>query len=125
MTDVVRWVSNPIADLIAAYSEMYPDKPCEVTVSPLKRKLGQTFFPDDGGTPEVVLCPTLTYVAMMDILAHELAHVAVGRNGGHGAKWKAAYRAIHDAYERRVSAQGETVVVPTAPRTAPERGPVL
>ena len=111
-----------MADLIAAYSEMYPDRPCEVIVSPLKGKLGQTFFPDDGGTPEVVLCPSLTYVGMMDILAHELAHVAIGRNGGHGAKFKAAYRAIHDAYERRVTAQGETVVVPTAPRAVHDAG---
>jgi hypothetical protein len=124
MTDVVTWASNPMAELIAAYSELHPHKRCTVAVAPLEGKLGQTFFPEDGGLPEVVLCPSLTYAGMMDILAHELAHVATGHSEQHGKKWTAAYRAIHRAYARRIEAQGPTVTVPTEKQTGLSGGNV-
>jgi hypothetical protein len=57
---------------------------------------GQTFFPDDGSTPVISINGKLRrgVQGTLDILAHELAHVAAGTEAGHGPEWEAAYREI-------------------------------
>lgn len=110
----VEWISDPINEVVRAFERLYPDKPCRVMIGPSEVEegaLGHTFFPDDGGIPEVCVHPDQQYAGVMDIMAHELAHVACGEDEGHGEKWQAAYRAIHDEYSAYVSRQGECTTV--------------
>ena len=44
--------------------------------------------------------PTLRVVDAVEVLAHELAHVAAGAKEDHGEKWTAAYDAIKAEYDR-------------------------
>lgn len=59
---------------------------------------GQTFFPDDGGIPEIAVSGELTVKNAVEVLVHELAHVAVGIDAEHGPAWEEAFDAIHEKY---------------------------
>lgn len=61
---------------------------------------GYTFFPDDGSDPEVVVFSENDTNVQAEILAHELAHVAVGLEHGHDQVWEDAFEAIRTEYCR-------------------------
>lgn len=71
---------------------------------------GQTWWPDESGelhpqwedgiTALVQIDANAPYYAMPDILAHELAHVVAGPDGGHGDVFADAYLRIHAAFCR-------------------------
>jgi hypothetical protein len=105
----VTWGSNPLQDVLDAFTRLYPELAVTVHIAPTEAGLGFTEFPDDGSTPSICVDPGLPYSGVMDILAHELAHVAAGSAEDHGPVWQAAYDAIRDDYEREVTSRGETV----------------
>jgi hypothetical protein len=106
---VLAWGSNPLQDVLDTFARLYPNKAATVYIAPTEAGLGFTEFPDDGSSPSICVDPGLPYSGVMDILAHELAHVAAGSAEEHGAAWQAAYDAIRDGYEREVMARGDTV----------------
>lgn len=60
--------------------------------------MGQAHFPDDDGTPSIQIdidCPIRHAV---EVLGHELAHVAAPHDENHGPDWEAAFAAIHEEY---------------------------
>lgn len=60
---------------------------------------GITTFPaDENEVPLVEISAELTVQDAVEILAHELAHVAVGVGAGHGPKWEKAFKKIHEEY---------------------------
>jgi hypothetical protein len=105
----VTWGSNPLQDVLDAFTRLYPELAVTVHIAPTEAGLGFTEFPADGSTPSICVDPGLPYSGVMDILAHELAHVAAGSAEDHGPVWQAAYDAIRDDYEREVTSRGETV----------------
>lgn len=62
--------------------------------------LGATNFPDDKGRVQVRLRPDMAIGDSLSVLAHELAHVIVGKDGGHGPEWEKTYADIHEEYTR-------------------------
>ena len=64
-----------------------------------KEPKGETFFPDDGSTPVISINGRLKrgVQGTLDILAHELAHVAAGTEAEHGPEWKKAYGEMFQA----------------------------
>jgi len=60
---------------------------------------GETFFPDDESTPVISINGMLKrgVQGTLDILAHELAHVAAGTAAEHGPEWKKAYEELFQA----------------------------
>lgn len=60
---------------------------------------GMTIFPFDGSRPTVLISGDLSrgVRGTLDILAHELAHVAVGIKEGHGLRWRTAYFELYAA----------------------------
>lgn len=65
---------------------------------------GVTIFPDGALIPEVYINPFLKVSDAVEVLAHELAHVAVWHiDEGHGAEWEKAFDAIFHEYERLYS----------------------
>ena len=94
----VRFVGNPMADIVKAFRKLHPKKSANISFQPTgARRKGQTAW-GRGHTPLITVDPGLPYVGCMDILAHELAHVAAGPKAKHGPKWKAIYDAIHEEY---------------------------
>lgn len=88
-----------------AFRELYPDKECEVFWHPEIEKeapgeeiYGLTDFGDDSSVL-VFVSSKLTVENAAEVLAHELAHVAVGVEKEHGPEWEQAFEAIHEKYE--------------------------
>lgn len=89
-----------------AFKNLYPDKNCvcywetEIRESEDGRKpYGLTDFGDDG-IVTVFVSADLGVRDAAEILAHELAHVAVGVDVDHGQEWEDAFCAIHEEYNR-------------------------
>lgn len=62
-------------------------------------RVGLTSWNEDG-TIDVDISAKLTVADAVEILAHELAHVAAGENEGHGEKWEQAFDAIRAEFNR-------------------------
>jgi hypothetical protein len=107
----VHFVDDPLRIVARAFRTLYPGKSARIVIQPLTDKLGEAAFAP-GRVPLVSLCPTQSYVGCIDILAHELAHVATVGNG-HGKEWRKAYNRIRAEYIRivRQRTKGRTVVV--------------
>lgn len=97
--------NDPYAIVYHAFKGLYPDKPCEIWWEPdpsdnSDEAYGETRFPDDGGIPVVYVYANYPVNQQVEILAHELAHVAVGSEHDHDEAWETAFDAIQDEYDR-------------------------
>ena len=94
----VRWIGNPLADVVRCFRKLYPHCSADISFQPTPEdKKGECAW-GEGHTPMITIDPMLPYVGCIDILAHELAHVAAGPDAGHGSEWQHAYDAIHAEY---------------------------
>lgn len=95
-------ITNPISMVLDAATACFPDIDCDVefTVAPEQGPYGQTFWPDDGGRTRVQVAVGIPFEAVLEVLAHELAHVAAGADAGHGPAWEDAFKRIHVEYNR-------------------------
>jgi len=101
---------DPLVDVIQATVNLYGDVDAIIQYHPeLKRSwkpslrfgrrvCGETYFPDDEATPVISLNPDIPLKHIIEILAHELAHVVVGYDRDHDSDWKYAFDRIHDEY---------------------------
>ena len=97
--------SNDMFALVfQAFKKLYPDKECECQwVSGLadgkEKAFGATTFADDGKV-YVAISAEVPAINAAEVFAHELAHVAVGDDAGHGQEWEEALSEICNEYER-------------------------
>ena len=97
--------NDPFAIAWMAFQRLYPDKTCtveydaEITDDNGERVYGLTTFCDDGSI-YVTIDAGQAVCNAVETLAHELAHVAVGADVGHGPEWEKAFDAIYDEYCR-------------------------
>lgn len=90
-----------------AFKRLYPEKDCncqwqpaQMTSADGKNVLGLTTYGDDGNV-YVDISTNLKVVDAIEILAHELAHVAVGEEvEPHGEEWEEAFDAIHNEFDK-------------------------
>ena len=87
-----------------AFRDLYPDKCCRCQwvekIPPGddgENVYGRTTFAPDG-TVYVEVEGTMTVMDAIEVLAHELAHVAAGADAHHGEAWERAFEAIYEAY---------------------------
>ena len=98
---------NDIFALIwQAFKNLYPEKECRCLWEPNIRDAedgmecwGVTDFGEDG-TVMVFVKPTMHVTDAAEILAHELAHVAVGLGHDHDESWEQAFDDIFNEYNR-------------------------
>lgn len=101
-------LNDPFRILLDVFAKLFPHTPAPTIqfVSDLHQDdddpLGQTTFPDDGSTPLVDLDASMPLDGAVDILAHELAHVAcedLGLNkpgeNPHTQSWQDIYDRLH------------------------------
>ncbi len=89
-----------------AFKNLYPGKECECFWEPRIREdengnnvFGLTDFGEDGSVV-VFVRPDLEVAVAGEILAHELAHVAVGVEHDHDTAWEEAFDAIFTEYNK-------------------------
>lgn len=105
------FLNDPFARVFAAFDALYPDRACSCvwTVDLCDDKdvpvYGETIFPEDCGEPLVRISAEMPVVGAVEVLAHELAHVAVGPEAGHGEAWEEAFDAIHRKYMEMIEAE--------------------
>lgn len=103
------FVNDPFAMVWEAFKTLYPDKECECSWNPLLEDeeengepiYGYTHFGDDG-TVLVCVGTGLPINHSVEIFAHELAHVAVGKDHEHDEAWEQAFEAIYQEYNRMI-----------------------
>lgn len=99
------FVNDPFARVYEIFRQLYPDKDCCCFwTDALDDAYGVTLFSDNSRMPpKVFVSVDLPVKNAVEILAHELAHVAVGLDAGHGEAWENAFEAIHRTYCRTTS----------------------
>lgn len=105
--------NDPFAIVYKAFKNLYPEKECEIRwEAEIKDEngvpaFGVTRFGHDGEKPVVLVCvdPGLQVWDAIEVLAHELAHVAIYPDcEDHGDEWEETIDAIFNEYNR-VSAE--------------------
>lgn len=103
---IAPFQNDMFAMVWGAFKKLYPDKDCEVYWEPQIRDeeggkpvYGLTDFADDGSVA-VFVKPSLEVADAVEILAHELAHVAVGVEHDHDEVWQEAFDKIYEEYNR-------------------------
>ena len=102
------FVNDPFALCWRAFKNLCPDKECVCAWDPQIEietengtAYGYTTFCDDGKVV-VGVGVGLAVSDTVEILAHELAHVAAGEANEHNEVWEAAFDAINKEYDRLV-----------------------
>lgn len=94
---------DPFRCVMAAVQELYPGLEADIQwVDDLYETdddpYGRTMLPDDGGIPGIDIDIRTPVYGAVEVLAHELAHVATPDDLEHGTKWQAAFAAINKRY---------------------------
>lgn len=102
-------VSNdPIPVVFQAYLNLYPDKLPDLiqltwSEEPMEEGWGETIFRHDGKIV-IQINNKLPLEHYPEVMAHELAHVAVGMTDDpHGPEWERVFSTIHREFERLVA----------------------
>ena len=98
---------NPFTLIIEIAQELWPELDCDIYFADSQEVEGEgkayTVFPDDGGKPEVCINLDVPFYAAVELLAHELAHVAVGSQNRHNHEWEKAFKKIHEIYLSKIA----------------------
>jgi len=98
---------DPFGLVLEVFNELYPAKAATVVWRQGMRESGNACYgcTDFEHVPPIVSVDVdLPVAGAVDVLAHELAHVAAGFEEDHGPAWEAAFGAIHQRYSERVEA---------------------
>lgn len=101
------FVNDMFAMVYQAFRNLYGEKDRNLIVywsgEPMKDDNGNEAFGSTTFTDTYVYVEVSSDLKVSDaveILAHELAHVAVGSNAEHGEGWEKAFEAIFNEYNR-------------------------
>ena len=97
--------NSPFEILDKAFKNLYPDKSYIAFIDvDMKDESGGKVYGctqfNDGDTPIIFIDASLSIQNAVEIFAHELAHVAVGANEGHGELWGKSFDEIQSEYNR-------------------------
>ena len=87
---------DPFQAVLTAFARLYPEARCTVQwVSGLHEEegaWGRTHFDED--PPLIELDGNCPVAGAVDVLCHELAHVAAGYEAGHEDSWRRGYETL-------------------------------
>ncbi len=101
---ITPFINDMFSIVYKAFTNLYPNKKCEVQWMPeIKDENGEivfgcTTFNEDGAFVDISAGSSV--MGAVEVLAHELAHVAVGIENEHGKEWQDAFDAIFNEYGR-------------------------
>ena len=102
---------DPIQAVVSVCEKLYPEVNIEIAFEDREFEgeegLGYTLFPDDGSEPYIIISADVPYKGVIEIIAHEVAHVVIGElpdgEDYHGAEWQTEFDRIHRAYTTLVT----------------------
>ncbi len=100
---MITLINDPIAEIIAIVERLYPDTEADIQIVSEQETPGEVVFPEDETTPLISVYGRIPYEAVLEIIAHELAHVVAGygnEEDEHGPLWEAVFDGIHREYMR-------------------------
>ena len=107
-------MNNPIDMLQEVMDKHYPDLKVDIYFGEQEtdgiHRLGVTIFPDDGSRPVIEVNPDIPLAHIAEIIAHELAHVIVGIEAGHGEVWEAEFENISTLFFEEFQKRAEAHV---------------
>ena len=109
---MLKIVDNHLQMIVDIFESKYPDKDCRVFFSDglaVEDCYGYINFPDDKDCPEIYINAHLPFERCLDVLSHELAHLAVGEdcNDDHGPEWEKEFDWIHSEFCKRMGSECE------------------
>lgn len=99
---MIKIINNPIDKVIDIAKLKYPSIECSVEfVEGLEEQRnlhGLCEFKENNCT--IYVDDELPFIAIVEVLAHELGHAYVGNRDDHGSKWNEVYSFITDEFDR-------------------------
>lgn len=99
---MISYGNNPTQDVVDVCNKLYPEKDCELIFAEgIKEKddaWAATNWPDDGSNPEIWVDVSAPYSAVIELIAHEFAHVVAGHAAGHGPEWENVFDEINSKF---------------------------
>jgi hypothetical protein len=100
---MINYINDPINAVIDICDELYPDLEVDLQfVEGMHEKVGafgETFFPDEKEElPKISIDVSAPFSAVLELIAHEVAHVVSGPGHEHDDVWESHFDAIHKAY---------------------------
>ena len=98
--------NDPFALVAQAFGNLFPGREYtayivpEVTDEDGNSACGATTFPEVGLPTVVEVSGEIPIAAGVEVLAHELAHIAAPEDQTHGEEWRAAFDQIFEEYNR-------------------------
>jgi predicted metal-dependent hydrolase len=104
----MKYINNPLDTVIEAVEKLYPNINANIQFNPNIKPhkflwfnwgyCGYTTFPEDNSTPLIDISTNIPFVGMVEVLAHELAHVIVGIKEQHNKNWEEVFDNIQKKY---------------------------
>lgn len=113
---MVTFLNDPFDAVMTAFRNLYPDKEFVALWGEPDdpEAYGETFFPDEQGEgwcPHIYVSPSRTpAIIAVEVLAHELAHVAVGAEHKHNEVFEKAFDDIFAEYNKLSGFEASGVV---------------
>lgn len=111
---MIKFLENPHQILLDAVNELYPNADADIIF--LDKESYDEFVENkesyacvkftDNLKPLIVVCIDVPYVASIELIAHEIAHVVCGYTDdpekAHGEEWKTVFTKINERYSQKV-----------------------
>lgn len=111
---MIKFLENPHQILIDVVNELYPSADAEIIF--LDKESYDEFVDDkesfacvkfvEQGSPLIAICIDVPYVASIELIAHEIAHVVCGytedEEKAHGQEWQDVLTKINEKYCQKV-----------------------
>lgn len=97
---------NPISAVIQICEFLYPELDVELqfvvglTEETDGEAFAETFWPSDGSTPVISVDVEVPLIGIVELIAHEFAHVVVGPDcdEDHGQEWEEVFERINQTF---------------------------
>lgn len=100
----LKIANDPIKLLLDLVEQRYPYVKAEIWFNDRMKSPGLTLF-KKGHKPIIKLNYSIPYYAVVEVLAHELAHAIVGIKQRHNEVWRKTFKDIFELYDKEISRQ--------------------
>ncbi|HEX2959096.1 MAG TPA: hypothetical protein VHO70_19830 [Chitinispirillaceae bacterium] len=105
---MIKIINDAYELLFEVVKKMYGNINAEVQFAPIEgEEAGCTSFPDDGGVPLITVNACIPFIATIEIIAHEIAHIIAGVENEHNEKWEKVFSDIHEQYYQAIQEDAE------------------
>jgi len=103
--------NNPVDVLLKVCNDLYPEFDAEIYL--MSSEAIDKFYKESGGEGkapfgitvgedndnyDILIDANVPYMALIEVLSHEIAHVVAGFEAEHGEEWEKVFSEIHGAY---------------------------